>query len=334
MFSFARPLWFLAVVPLAGLVILEVTRGRRSGDIHFPFSVWNGDMPSFPGRGLKAVNRIAFFFSLAGALLLVGALAGPGRIEYEEIHLSRGADILFVVDQSPSMAAQDFGPENRLGAAKEFMISFLRNRKHDPIGLVSFGREAALRFPPTLDYDALEGLIDSLAVMEFGDGTAVGTALGIACAHLNAGGAREKIVLLLTDGENNAGDIQPVSAAHLASRLGITVYTIGMGSEGEIPLEYTDPRTGKRFSGLYRSGFDEEGLKAIAELTGGTYFHAVGSGILLRIGEIIDSLEAREIRTAIEPRHTPFHGQFILAGFIAVAVGFVIRKVVLREVMV
>ena len=334
MFSFARPLWFLAVLPLAALVVLEITRGRRSGGIRFPFSVWNGDAPSYPGRGLKAADRIAFFLGITGGILLVGALAGPGRIEYEEIHLSRGADILFVVDQSPSMAAQDFGPENRLGAAKEFMISFVRNRKHDPIGLVSFGREAALRFPPTLDYDALEGLIAGLGVMEFGDGTAVGTALAVACAHLNAGDARDKIVLLLTDGENNAGDIQPVSAAHLASRLGITVYTIGLGSEGEIPLEYTDPRTGKRFSGLYQSGFDEESLKNIAELTGGTYFHAVGSGILFRIGEIIDSLEAREIRTAIEPRHIPYHGQFILAGFTTAALGFVIRKVLLREVRV
>jgi Ca-activated chloride channel family protein len=200
--------------------------------------------------------------------------------------------------------------------------------------LVSFGREAALRFPPTLDYDALHGLIESLEVMEFGDGTAVGTALAVACAHLNVGDARDKIIILFTDGENNAGDIQPVSAAHLASRLGITVYTIGLGTEGEIPLEYTDPRTGKRFSGLYRSGFDEENLKSIAEMTGGSYFHAVGRGILLRIGEIIDSLETREIRTAIEPKHIPYHRPFILAGLVSAALGFVIRKVFLREVMV
>lgn len=334
MFSFARPLWFLALLPLAALIIVEITRGRRRRGIHFPFSVWNGKKPAYPGKGLKAADRTAFFLFAAGGFLLAAALAGPGTIEYEEIHLSRGADILFVVDQSPSMAAQDFEPDNRLGAAKEFMSSFLRKRKHDPVGLVSFGREAALRFPPTLDYDALEGLIDSLAVMEFGDGTAVGTALAVACAHLNSSSAPEKIILLLTDGENNAGDIQPVSAAHLASRLGITVYTVGLGTAGEIPLEYTDPRTGRQFSGLYQSGFDEESLKNIAELTGGTYFHAVGSGILLRIGEIIDSLETREIRTAIEPKHTPSHRQFILAGCIAVVLGFFVRKVILREVMV
>ena len=332
MFRFSAPLWFLAVLPLAFLVILETT--RRRGRLQFPFSVWNGEKPAYPGRGLKAADRIAFSLFLLGGFVLAAALAGPGRIEYEEIHLSRGADILFVVDQSPSMAARDFDPDNRLGAAKEFMKSFIRERENDSIGLVSFGRDAALRFPPTLDYEALSGLIDGLEIMEFGDGTAVGTALAVACAHLNAGDPGDKIIILFTDGENNAGDIQPVSAAHLASSLGITVYTIGLGTEGEIPLEYTDPSTGKRFSGLYQSGFDEESLKLIADLTGGTYFHAVGRGILTRIGEIIDSLETREVRTAIEPKHTPYHRQFILAGFILVAAGFIVRKVILREVMV
>ena len=134
-------------------------------------------------------------------MLLVLALAGPGRITKERVYLTRGIDIIFVLDESPSMAAQDFYPENRFNTAREVINSFIRSRENDPVGLVVFSDEAALMVPPTLDYSAYLRVLDDLQLMSLGRGTAIGMGIAVASLHLRQSSAQEKIIVLLTDGE-------------------------------------------------------------------------------------------------------------------------------------
>ena len=330
-FEFPPRLLFLTLLAPA-IYFCHIYRGR-GGVFPAVFGVWgsgNFRPSNIPARMLLFISTAAFWLGTAG---LVVALAGPSRVEKEKIYISRGIDIMFVLDESPSMAAMDFPPGNRFDASKEVIRKFVDSREHDPVGLVTFAREAALRIPPTLDYGYFTRETDRLELMELGNGTALGLGIAIAALHMQESSADRKIIILITDGENNAGEIVPDSAAGIAAEMGIRIYTVGIGSRGEVPIEYTDRETGKIITGQYMSDFDEILLRQISEKTGGKYYYAPSTNALNSIISLIDSLETSEQRVKIKTSATPLFRELILFSLILVLFDFVVRKILMREVL-
>lgn len=319
----------LLLPPLAWLVHFSPFRGGR---VPFAWRIWRG--AGF-APGLQAARLLLVALEIAfwlGCALLVVALAGPQRVSRQKSYLSRGFDIMIVLDESPSMLAQDFKPDHRFEAARAVIREFIHGRENDPIGLVSFAEQAMLRVPPTIDYPMLLDSLDALAVGSLSDGTAIGMGLALASLHLSRSTAPGKVIILLTDGENNAGEVEPDDAATAAARLGIRIHTVGIGREGEAPLVYTDPQTGRTVRGTYKGKFDEALLRRIARSSGGRYFHASSPGVLAAIFEAIDSYEKTEKRVKITVTRTPLHGRFVLVGLLLVLLRLAAGKALLREV--
>jgi len=333
MWILERPLYllFLSLVPV-GIYFRHFWK-QRGGTITFSFSIWKGERFKETGKGIKFFFIFSFVLFWAGIVICIISLGGPAFYEQERIYLSRGIDIMIVLDESPSMAALDFKPANRFDSAKTVIRSFIAGREHDPIGLVSFGKEAALRVPPTLDYKEVLSRLDNLSLMDLGDGTAIGMGIAVACLHLKQSTAESKVIILLTDGEDNAGEIPPETSMEIAREMGIRIYTIGIGKKGEVPLEFTNPETGKTYKGVFLSGFDEDLLKMIAYGTGGEYFSALSQNSLDSIFSIIDAMETFGQKVKITTRTIPKHRVFIFWGFILILADFFIRKVLLREVL-
>ncbi|MBI9101147.1 MAG: VWA domain-containing protein [Spirochaetales bacterium] len=321
----------LLLVLIPGIYFSHFYRGR-GGVFIFPLGLWEGDNFKPKKHFWQVILFLSTFLFWVGTALMIVALAGPVKVEKEKIYLSRGIDIMFVLDESPSMAAGDFPPINRFETAKTLILEFMRGRENDALGLVSFSGEAALRVPPTLDYRAFAAEVEALRIMTLGEGTSVGLGLAIAALHEQGSSADEKVIILMTDGENNSGEIAPLSAARIAADMGIRIYAIGIGSEGRFPLEYQDPDTGKIYRGIYESGFNEELLEEIALLSSGKYFSAVSPGAMEQIFRTIDSLESRETRVKIKVSTTPGYRIVIFAGFLSILLSFIIRKIILREV--
>jgi Ca-activated chloride channel family protein len=333
MWSLEHPLTLLLLFPLAFLGYWAHFRPKRGGKIRFNLAEWGGGAPAYPGAAGRVLlwGSRALFWS--GFLLLIIALAGPVVIERQRIYLTKGVDLVIALDESPSMSARDVGSVNRFEAARQVIREFVSGRENDAIGLVAFGKEAALRVPPTLDYPYLLGVLDTLQIMELGDGTAIGTGLALSALHLRDSRAREKVIILVTDGDNNAGDVSPERAAGLARELGIRIYTIGIGTEGETTIQFTDPESGKQVQGVYQGRLDEELLKAVALETGGRYFHSGTLGILTAVFREIDALEKTEQEVNVFVEHRPKHDAFILAALACVLGGLVVSRLFLGELM-
>ena len=324
----------LLLLLLLPLLIYRVHFGRRRGGrIAFSYRIWGGSGFSPQAGARVLLYRLSWGLFWIGLGLLIIAASGPVKIDKREVFLSQGLDIVIVLDESPSMLAQDFKPENRLDTAKRMIRQFIQGRENDQIGLVGFSEEAVLRAPATGDYPHLLGTLSAVQVAGLGDGTAIGMGLSLASFHLQSSDAAGRIIILLTDGENNAGEIGPEKAAELASRLGIRIYCIGIGREGEAYMEVEDPETGKVVTGTYIGRFDEELLKKISAVSGGRYFQASSPVTLAAIFEQIDSLEKTEKRSRMEVETAPLHRGFVIMGLILILADFLIRKGWLREVV-
>ena len=322
--------WFL-LFPV--LIFLRHLRGGRGGQVTIPIQLWRGTSfrPRLWGtRAWYAVSVLAFWL---GASALVVAVAAPTIVHRERVFLTPGADIIVVLDESPTMAAQDFAPLNRFETAREVIRTFVRGRENDAIGLVTFAREAALRVPPTVDHATVLDALDSVRIMELGDGTAIGNALAVAVLHLESSPAPHRFIVLLTDGINNAGEILPQTAARVAAQVGIRVYTVGVGTDGEVAIEFADPSTGRMFRGVFDGGYDEALLREIADISGGAFFRAATAGTLSSAMQSVDTLESVERRVRIEVRRRPLHREAILVGLSLLLFDFLVRKWLLKEVL-
>ena len=292
MIRFADPLWALLALVIAGRILLVVRdRRRQTGAFRFSSLTLVGR-----GRGVwSATAWVPFVLECVALLLLVGALARPQRVERLAAGDRFGIDIVVALDSSGSMAAEDFRPRNRLEVAKELIAEFIQKRTDDRIGLVTFGSRAATRVPITYDRRVTEGTLAKVSIGDHGNGTAIGHALATAVNRLRTSKTRSRIIILVTDGVNNSGAIEPRVAAKLAAQSGIKVYTIGVGSEGPVPLpiQRQNPFTGQ-IDTIYthvRGELDTPTLRAIAETTGGDYFRATDARALARVLERIDALE-------------------------------------------
>lgn len=331
MLSFSEPGWFALFLLAPVLMWARFFWRKRGGRLVFPFRIWGGDGFRPPRTWLRIVVFFTDFVFWLGSACLIFALAGPEITEREEVYLSRGIDIMIVLDQSPSMGARDFPPVNRFDTARDMIRRFIAGRSGDSIGLVTFGSEAVLRCPPTADYQWLSERIDELELRALGDDTAIGMGLAVATLHLADSGAQEKIILLLTDGDDNAGEIRPEMAGRLADAKGITIYTIGIGSEGEVPIELVDPDTGNITRGTIVTDFDEDQLRSLADETGGGYWRASSPGALETVFQAVDALETVERRVTVRVTSRPVHRPIIILGTILIAAAYLIRKLLLGE---
>jgi len=287
------------------LVPLAFWHHRRRGDGALAYS-------SLLRTGGMWRLHLPFYLRLAALALLILAIARPQRGLAWEQDLTEGIDIVVALDVSGSMAAEDFQPDNRLAVAKNVVQSFAAQRAGgDRIGLVVFAGATLVKSPLTTDRDMLRQLIDSVQLDSLPDGTAIGMALAAAAARLKDSEAKSKVLVLVTDGVNNAGAIDPASASAVCKGLGIRVYTIGVGTGGTVPLpvRLRDPRTGRTViqRRMVKVEIDEALLRAIAGRTDGRFFQATDPASLRQIFEEIDQLE----RTPIEiKRYVRFEEAF------------------------
>ena len=292
MIRLAHPLW-LALLAVLGARIILLWRDRKAQTGAFAFSSFSLVAPP---RGLRIRTAgLPFVLECAAMVLLIVALARPQRVERLAASDRFGIDIVIALDASGSMAAEDFRPRNRLAVAKDLIGDFIRGRQNDRIGLVTFGSRAATRVPITYDRRITEGILARTEIGDHGNGTAIGHALATAVNRLRTSKSRSRVIILVTDGVNNSGSIDPRVAAQLAAQSGIKVYTIGVGSEGPVPLpvKRVNPFTGQTET-VYthiRGELDEPTLSAIASTTGGEYFRATDARALSNVLRRIDALE-------------------------------------------
>lgn len=306
--GFATP-WALLLLLLIPLWVRWLRR-RPAGAVAFAPARALGDAARGRGRWTGPLPDVLRAASFA---LLVLALAGPrtGARVVEET--SEGIAIVLAVDVSQSMLAEDLRPRNRLGAAKQTVARFIQGREHDRIGLVAFAAQAMTRVPLTRDYDVLAEAVAGLQSGGLGEGTAIGDGLAAAAARLRTAAERSRVVVLMSDGASNRGDVDPRQAAQAAAALGIRVYTIAMGSDtvARVPVAIT--RVGVRYA-LARTTVDEKLLAEIATTTRGRYYRARDTEALRRIYADIDRLERTPVRVRRYHRTRDWYLPFLLAG--------------------
>jgi Ca-activated chloride channel family protein len=320
-FKHPHLLWALVLVPV--LFYFLFLRERRG-------AAWVSLAAFFPRKRtlrtrLQAAARGLLVLSLG---MLVLAMARPQRGYIEETLHTEGIDIVLCIDISSSMKAEDFKP-NRLGAAKAVAKEFIASRGTDRIGLVVFSRSAITTSPLTVDHGMLHDFIDHIHIGMITDGTAIGNAIAESARRLVGGGEESRVLILLTDGINNSGEIDPLTAASAAAAVGVKIYTIGVGSTGTAPYPVEDQVFGRRYVQVPVQ-IDEESLTAIAESTGGRYFRATNTEKLEEIYREIDLLEKSRIEIRQYRRTREWYPVPVVLGMILLVAHVVLYRAVLR----
>jgi Ca-activated chloride channel family protein len=259
--------------------------------------------------GPRAGRAIARSLHIARNLVLIGliiALARPRSAGRAEQSTTEGINIIIAFDISSSMLAEDFQPQNRLEVARDKVKQFIAMRGSDRIGVVAFSGEALTQVPLTTDYPVVMAAVDNLQPGQLEDGTAIGTAIATAANRLRDAPGNSRVVVLLTDGVNNRGSIDPRTAAQAAAAFGVKIYTIGVGTEGMAPVPVGRGVFGLRYENRPVE-IDDALLTDIARRTGGRYFRARDAAALQRITEEIDRLERTPVRTRIYTRYSELY---------------------------
>ncbi|MFC1712865.1 VWA domain-containing protein [Candidatus Poribacteria bacterium] len=314
--DFRNP-WLLLLLALIPFLVYRHF-SRRHGAVRFS-SVENLKRiePSWAiwGRHLLLLLRC-----LTVALLVI-ALARPQKGREETRITAEGIDIMLVVDVSGSMKAEDFQMDgqhrNRLYVVKEVVRDFIKGRQNDRIGIVTFARQPYTLCPLTLDYGWLIQQLERAKIGIVRGGTAIGSAIATATNRLRESPAKSKIIILLTDGRNNAGRIDPITAADAARALKVKVYTIGAGTKGLAPVPARDPLTGSRIYRQVQMDIDDESLGKIAEMTGGMYFRATDTKSLRNIYKEIDEMETVEVEMTEYREYKEFYPYLLIFAILS-----------------
>lgn len=304
--------WLLLLLLFVPLILRRERRGRAGVEAALAVP----DTAALRAAGSRwrvKLVRLLPALELVALGLTIVILSRPQSGVREREVITEGIDIILALDVSGSMKAEDFKP-NRLVVAKEVAKEFVRGRRGDRIGLVVFAADSFTQCPLTLDYGVLTDLIDQVDFGIVADGTAIGSGIANAANRLRDSKAKSKVVILLTDGVNNAGRIDPLTAARLAAALGIRIYAVGQGVEGEAPYPVDDPVFGRRTM-MVRSTIDEETLKAIAKATGGEFFRAKDSGTLAAIFDQIDEMETTRMESREFVRYDELGPVMLLPAF-------------------
>jgi Ca-activated chloride channel family protein len=308
--AFDRPFLLAAALAVIPFVLILSRYLKPLFTLELPLGP-PGGIPFRPPVNLNLFLKILHVLELTGVVLLFAAAAGPYFIHIETVWLNRGADVLFVIDISPSMAGLDMDGRSRFNAARDLIQDFAARRPQDALGLVAVGEDAALLAPLTTDRDSLYSRLDSLVIGELGDGTALGMGLAMAGLHISGSRAPRRVVVLITDGENNAGAVHPETAAAMLGNMGVSLWVIGVGSGGEIPIDYLDPVTRIRRVGIFESHFDPESLRMIAEKGNGAWVSAPSAEAFSSAFAQVDQGEMTIRRSGLVRRKEPFHTFFI-----------------------
>jgi Ca-activated chloride channel family protein len=280
-----------------------------------------------PVRGF--VKKYLFVLRILAVGFLIVALARPQLVDTEEEINSEGIDIVLAMDISTSMLARDFQP-NRMEAAKRKAAEFISNRPNDRIGLVVFARESFTQCPLTTDTTMIKSLLSEIRDGLIEDGTAIGMGLGTAINRLKDSDAKSKVIILMTDGENNSGKIEPLTAVEAAKKFGIRVYTIGVGKRGMAPYKMQSP-----FGVTYQNQevrIDEELLTEISKQTNGKYFRATNNQVLEQVYEEINQLETSLIQLTRLTRKSEVFYPFLIIGALLFLLELVLRYTLVRHI--
>lgn len=324
--KFAHPdfLWLLLLVPV--LIVYYILKDQKSKPA-LQVSTLTG-LLLFSGGWKTHLRHILLIFRVLGTAALIIALARPQSTSSWENVSTEGIDVVLAVDISSSMLAEDFTP-NRLEASKEVAMEFISGRRDDRIGLVVFSGESFTQCPLTTDHAVLLNLFQDIKSGMIEDGTAIGLGLATAISRLKESTAKSKVIILLTDGVNNQGEIAPMTAAEIARTFGIRVYTIGVGSLGTAPYPF---KTG--FGIQYQNvpvKIDEEVLQEIASLTDGRYFRATNNDKLRDIYDEINQLEKTKIEVREVSSKTEEFFIFVLLALFLISAEALLRITVFRS---
>lgn len=323
--------WLLGLLALLPLLVWLERRLRRDAAVRFPTL---GILRGIPVSGRKRWRWIVPALRLAALALVVAALARPQFGRAESRYTGEGIDIMLAVDISGSMLAEDFTVDdkrvNRLEAVKSVVKDFVERRPNDRVGLVLFGARPYTQCPMTLDHGWLMQNLERAQIGMIEDGTAIGSALATAAARLKDSNAKSKVVILLTDGQNNAGKVSPLTAADATASLGIKAYTIGAGTRGLAPYPARD-LFGNIVYQPVQVDIDEDTLKAIAEKTKGTYFRATDTESLKKIYDDIDQLERTEFEAPRYLDYDELYPWLLLPAVILLAAELGLSQTVLRK---
>ena len=323
---FRYPAFFLLLLLLPPIFLWA----KRREKLEFAFSSFEllKDRPKttrmFLFEALPFLHALVFF-------LVITALARPSSISSDREYQTHGVDIMIALDISGSMLAEDFQPENRVYVAKQEAIKFIKGRENDRIGLVVFAKKAFTQCPLTLDYRILTELLSEIRVGMIADGTAIGMGIATAVNRLRDSNAKSKIIILITDGENNSGNIDPITAAELAKSFGVKVYAIGVGKGGMVPFPVDDPLFGKRYVQA-NVEIDETTLKRIADITGGLFFRARDPVALSEIYERINKLEKSDVKVKEYKSYNEMFPIFLIPALFLLLLSIFLRRTLLLKV--
>lgn len=324
-FKYPYFFWFLLVlIPIIVWYVLKQNKMNATLQLSSFSSI-----DKIPRSYKEYLRHVLFGFRICALALLIVALARPQSTDTWKNSTTKGINIVLTLDVSTSMLAQDFEP-NRLEAAKKYAMEFINGRPNDKLGLVVFAGESFTQCPLTTDQAVMINLMKEVKTGLIEDGTAIGMGLANAIVRLKDTEGISKVIILLTDGVNNKGDIDPLTAAEIAREFGIRVYTVGVGIDGTAP--YPFQVQGRTIMQQVETEIDEEVLEDIARLTGGKYFHATNNDKLLEIYKEIDKLEKTRIK---EDHFSKKYEEFFIFALIAgvlLFVEFLLKNVLINTV--
>ncbi len=323
--TFAAPqwLWALALVPL--LAAWRLWRHRKRGGLRFSAA---GAARRSAGTLATRLRWLPDAFRLAALALFILALARPQERNVRRERSAEGVDIMLVLDTSTSMRAMDFSP-NRFEAARDVAAEFIESRVSDRVGLIVFAAQAYTQAPLTLDYRFLQRMLRQVEIGVIEDGTAIGTAIAMAVGRLKDSTAESKVAIVLTDGQNNRGEVDPGTASEVAQTLGVRLYTIGVGARGEAPFPFDTP-FGIQQQRMVPVEIDEDMLRRVAERTGGQYFRATDKAALRQIYAEIGELEKTELEERSYTDYAERYALFLLPGLALLGLGVLLATTRLR----
>ena len=328
-FQFEDPwlLLFMLMLPYMAL------KGKKKQQATINYSSI-GTLQSIRTAQVDFFSALPLIHRIFSVMLLILALARPQEGHKSQEILSVGVDIMLALDTSGSMQALDFikneKRDTRLAMVKDVVSKFIENRPNDRIGMVVFGSEAYTQCPLTLDQGILQSFLSKLDIGMAGDSTAIGSAVGIAVKRLKDLESDSKVIILLTDGRNNAGSLPPVQAAQTAKAFGIKIHTIGVGTHGKAPF-LVNSIFGQRY--VYQEvDIDENTLKEISNLTGGQYFRATDLESLKSIYKQIDQMEKSEVKVLDHSEYTELFHYLLIPGILLLLSEIILSNTVLRRI--
>ena len=325
---FANPKYLFLLLILVPLIVWYIIKLRK---VQASFKMSSGSAFQKAPKGIRVYLRhIPFLLRLLAIAAVVVVLARPQSVNSSDITNSEGIDIVMALDVSGTMLAQDFTP-TRLEAAKKVAAEFINDRSNDKIGLVVFAGESFTQCPLTTDHRILLNLLNEVKYGFIEDGTAIGLGLANSVNRLKDSQSKSRVVILLTDGSNNAGQIAPLTAAELAASYGIRVYTVGVGSRGTARAQYPTPGGGTQTVNI-PVDIDERTLTEIASITGGEYYRATDNTSLKGIYDKIDEMEKYHISVNTVTKRKELYLPFAILALCLVGLELLLRRTLFRSI--